>query len=160
MAITERSAVQEMAIVHLIFQPKKKTVLPSRIFSEPPSRNDAFIWQIRNYLAQDQFTEAASLIQTLKNDPLFPKRLYNDLEEVQAYSFYKQKMWDSSAAHLENALEQCYQLKEKARWEYLLGQLYEMTGKYKEAEKYYTKVHQLILPIPSWIYMPGFGSKG
>src|SRR5688572_3551250 len=53
---------------------KEKTSLPRKIFSEPPSRNDAFIWQIRNFLAQDQFAEAASLIVTLRTDPLFPKR--------------------------------------------------------------------------------------
>ena len=45
---------------------KEKNSLPRRVFSEPPSRNDAFIWQIRNFLAQDQFAEAASLIITLK----------------------------------------------------------------------------------------------
>src|SRR5436190_3016180 len=50
---------------------KEKKGLPRKIFSEPPSRNDAFIWQIRNFLAQDQFTEAASLIITLKGDPNF-----------------------------------------------------------------------------------------
>jgi len=107
---------------------KEKTSLPRKIFSEPPSRNDAFIWQIRNFLAQDQFTEAASLIVTLKNDPVFPKRLQNDLDEVQAYWFYKQNMWDSSVAHLVNALDNATSKQEKARWEYLAAQLYEMTG--------------------------------
>lgn len=118
---------------------KEKNSLTKRIFSEPPSRNDAFVWQIRNYLARDRFTEAASLIQALKNDPLFPKRLYNDLEEVQAYSFYKQKMWDSSAAHLENALSNATTKGEKARWEYLLAQLYEITDKNEDAEKWYNQ---------------------
>lgn len=119
---------------------KEKTSLPRRIFSEPPSRNESFIWQIRNFLAQDQFAEAASLIVTLKNDPVFPKRLQKDLNEVQAYWFYKQNMWDSAAAHLELALGNATKAQEKARWEYLLAQLYELTGKYKEAEKYYVKV--------------------
>jgi outer membrane protein assembly factor BamD (BamD/ComL family) len=118
---------------------KENSSLTRKVFSEPPSRNDAFIWQIRNFLAQDQFAEAASLIITLKNDPVFPKRLYNDLEEVQAYWFYKQKMWDSSAAHLVNALSNATNKLEQSRWEYLLAQLYEMSGKYKEAEKFYTK---------------------
>ena len=118
---------------------KEKNSLPRRVFSEPPSRNDAFIWQIRNYLAHDHFIEASSLIQALKIDPLFPKRLYNDLEEVQAYSFYKQKMWDSSAAHLENALSNATNKGEKARWEYLLAQLYEITDKHTEAENWYNK---------------------
>jgi hypothetical protein len=119
---------------------KEKKGLPRKIFSEPPSRNDAFIWQIRNFLAQDQFAEAASLIITLKGDPNFPKRLQNDLDEVQAYWFYKQNMWDSAAAYLVDALDNATNKQEKARWEYLAAQLYEMTGDYKESEKYYSKV--------------------
>lgn len=118
---------------------KEKNSLPRRMFAEPPSRNDAFIWQIRNHLAQDQFTEASSLVQTLKNDPLFPERLQSELEEVQAYAFYKQKMWDSSAVHLQKALNNAPTKNERARWEYLLGQLYETTGKMSDAENWYSK---------------------
>src|SRR5258705_2732896 len=105
---------------------KEKNSLPRKIFTEPPSRNDAFIWQIRNFLAQDQFAEAASLIVTLKNDPVFPKRLQNDLDEVQAYWFYKQNMWDSAAAHLVQALSNASNLQERSRWEYLAAQLFEL----------------------------------
>jgi outer membrane protein assembly factor BamD (BamD/ComL family) len=116
---------------------KEKSSLTHRMFSEPPSRNDAFIWQIRNYLERNRFSEAASLVQALKNDPQFPKRLENDLEEVQAYSFYKQQLWDSSAAHLEKALSVAATKHERARWEFLLGQLYERTGRDSLAEKWY-----------------------
>ncbi len=119
---------------------KEKNSLPRKIFSEPPSRNDAFIWQIRNFLAQDQLAEAASLIVTLRNDPKFPKRLHNDLHEVQSYWFYKQNMWDSAATHLIKALSNATNLQEKARWEYLAAQLYGMAGNHKNAEKYYVKV--------------------
>lgn len=119
---------------------KEKRSLPRRIFSEPPSRNDAFIWQIRNSLAQDDMAEAASMIVTLKNDPNFPKRLQNDLHEVQAYWFYKQNIWDSAANHLVLALSNASNVQEKARWEYLAAQLFELSHQYKEAEKYYSKV--------------------
>jgi len=118
---------------------KEKNSVTRRMFSEPPSRNEAFIWQIRNYLAQDHFTEAASLIVTLKNDPVFPDRLRNDLEEVQAYWFYKQNMWDSAAVHLEKALGNASNQQERARWEYLVAQLYELGGKYAESEKFFSK---------------------
>lgn len=118
---------------------KEKTSLTKKIFSEPPSRNDAFIWQIRNFLAQDEFAEAASLIVTLKNDPNFPERLHGDLEEVQAWWFYKQNMWDSAAPHLVNALDNATNKQERARWEYLVAQLYELSGKYKDAQKYYAR---------------------
>ncbi len=119
---------------------REKKGLPRKIFAEPPSRNDAFIWQIRNFLVQDEFAEAASLMETLRNDPNFPKRLQNDLHEVQAFWFYKQNMWDSAVAHLVPALGNATNLQERARWEYLIAQLYELTGNSKDAERYYVKV--------------------
>ncbi|HEX7845898.1 MAG TPA: tetratricopeptide repeat protein, partial [Chitinophagaceae bacterium] len=135
---------------------KEKSGLVRKMLSEPPSRNEAFIWQIRNFLAQDQFAEAASLIVTLRNDPIFPKRLQNDLEEVQAFWFYKQNMWDSAAAHLELALGNATNKQEKARWEYLLAQLYELSGNYKEAENFYNKASghttDLILDVYARLY--------
>lgn len=118
---------------------KEKGGLARKMFSQPPSRNDAFIWQIRNYLAQDRFAEASSLIVTLRDDPAFPSRLMNDLHEVQAYSFYKQNMWDSAAHHLVEALSNAGNQQERARWEYLAGQLYEKAGNYKEARKNYER---------------------
>ncbi len=118
---------------------KEKKGMLRRALSEPPSRNDAFIWQIRNYLAQDQFAEASSLIQALRQDSLFPSRLRNDLEEVQAYYFYKQQNWDSAAVHLELALSNAGNLQERARWEYLLGQLYEESKAFDKSAVFYDK---------------------
>jgi outer membrane protein assembly factor BamD (BamD/ComL family) len=118
--------------------PEKKGLL-TQLTAEPPSRNDAFIWQIRNYLAQDQFSEAATLTEMLRKDPKFPKRLLADLEEVTALRFYKQEKWDSAAYHLAVALESAPTQQEKARWEYLTGQLYEQSGQFSEAKKFYNK---------------------
>src|SRR5688572_653553 len=119
---------------------EEKNSLPRKIFSEPPSRNDAFIWQIRTLIAMDEYAEAASLIITLKNDPEFPTRLKNDLEEVQAWWFYNSNAYDSAAVHLEKALSNATNKKEKARWEYLIAQLYQLSGKPELAKKFYDKV--------------------
>ncbi|MFT3675594.1 MAG: hypothetical protein QM781_06820 [Chitinophagaceae bacterium] len=118
---------------------KEKNSLPRRLFSEPPSRNDAFIWQVRNYLMQDKYAEASSLILALRNDTAFPSRLRKDLEEVQAYYFYRQKAWDSTAAHLELALGNATNKQERARWEFLLGQLYEKQGRLEQSADFYGK---------------------
>lgn len=103
------------------------------------SRNEAFIWQIRTFIESDRFTEATTLITTLKEDPFFPERLRRDLEEVQAYWFYKQKVWDSSAVHLINALGNAQTKQERARWEYLIAQMFEKGGNDDAAKEYYTK---------------------
>ncbi|HEY5771742.1 MAG TPA: hypothetical protein VIS75_03895, partial [Chitinophagaceae bacterium] len=119
---------------------KEKNSLPRKVFSEPPSRNDAFIWQIRTLIAMEEYGEAASLIITLKNDPAFPKRLQSDLEEVQALWFYNGNVYDSAAVHLEKALDNATNKKERARWEFLIAQLYQYSGKTELARKYYDKV--------------------
>lgn len=110
-----------------------------RMLSEPPSRNEAFLWQIRTLTNSGAYPEAGSLVATLKNDPIFPERLHDDLEEVQAYLFYKQGVWDSAAIHLVNALSTTKSKQERARWEYLAGQLFEKTGKLEEAKNYYSR---------------------
>lgn len=119
---------------------KEKSSVVKKIFSEPPSRNDAFVWQIRTHLAQNEYAEASSLIDVLKKDPLFPERLRPALEEVMALQFYKLENWDSAAFHLSRALPEAANAQERARWEYLIAQLYEKAGKSAEAQRYYQKV--------------------
>jgi hypothetical protein len=119
---------------------KEKNSLPRKVFSEPPSRNDAFIWQIRTLIAMEEYGEAASLIITLKNDPAFPKRLQSDLEEVQALWFYNGNVYDSAAFHLEKALDNATNKKERARWEFLIAQLHQLSGNSVLARKFYDKV--------------------
>ncbi|MBL0130633.1 MAG: hypothetical protein IPP43_05550 [Chitinophagaceae bacterium] len=78
--------------------------------------------------------------------------MQNDLQEVQAYWFYKQNMWDSAAVYLVKALDNASNKQEKARWEYLAAQLFELSGHNKEAEKYYTKVSSLTTDLVLDIY--------
>jgi hypothetical protein len=118
---------------------KENNNVAKRVFSEPPARNDAFIWQVRTMIRQGAYPEAGSLIATLKNDPNFPKRLNSALEEVQALWFYEQQMWDSSAYHLVKALDQAKKGQERARWEFLAGQMFERKGLTEQAKTWYTK---------------------
>jgi outer membrane protein assembly factor BamD (BamD/ComL family) len=103
------------------------------------SRNNAFLWQIRTFIESGRLTEAGTLIATLRDDPFFPKRLNEDLEEVQAYWFYRQNIWDSSAVHLIRALDNAQTKQERARWEYLAAQMLEKAGNFDAAKNYYTK---------------------
>ena len=119
---------------------KEKTDLGKKLLSQPPSRNDALLWQIRSQIQLGNMAQSSSLIATLKEDPNFPQRLNNQLEELQALWFYKQHMWDSSATHLINALDLASSRQERARWEYLAAQMFERSGKTEQAQKLYEKV--------------------
>ncbi len=112
----------------------EKRNLVKRSLSQPPSRNDALVWMIRTQITRGQLSAAATLIETLQQDPLFPKRLEAALAEVTAYYFYSLPQYDSAAFYLEKALPSATTKNEQARWEYLLGQLYSLAGS-REAAK-------------------------
>lgn len=110
-----------------------------KVFSRPPSRNDALVWQVRALTDLGDYPEAAGLINTLKNDPQFPERLEPYFQEVQGYWFFKQKMYDSAIVYIQNAIPNSLDLQDQARREFLLGQLYEMNGNQDTASNYYNK---------------------
>ena len=118
---------------------KESKNLVHKAFYHPPRRNDAFLWQIRNYLWQNKLIEASTLIQALRDDVYFPKRLKKDLSEMEAFYYYKTQNWDSTIVYLEAALGNAETKTERARWEYLLAQLNEKTGNYEAAQKWYSK---------------------
>jgi tetratricopeptide (TPR) repeat protein len=118
---------------------KEKQNVLQKATALPPSRNDALIWLVRTLIVQQKYLEAGGIINTLQYDPNFPNRLRDALEEVDAFLFYQQGNYDSSVVHLEKALDNADNLQDKARWQYLLAQMYEMTHQYDKASANYNK---------------------
>ncbi|MBK9486584.1 MAG: hypothetical protein IPO01_15780 [Chitinophagaceae bacterium] len=118
---------------------KEKRNVLQKLTALPPSRNDAILWLARTLIEQGEFAESGGLINTLQVDPNLPKRLRNDLAEVNAYWFFKQGFYDSTAKHLERALSTADNKQDQSRWEFLLAQLYEKNGNFDKASSYYDK---------------------
>ncbi|MEP7238779.1 MAG: tetratricopeptide repeat protein, partial [Ferruginibacter sp.] len=118
---------------------KEKRNVLQKLTALPPSRNEAILWLARTLIEQGEFAESGGLLNTLQVDPNLPKRLRNDLAEVNAYWFFKQGNYDSSAVHLEKALSASDNKQDQSRWEFLLAQLYEMNGNFEKATAYYDK---------------------
>lgn len=131
---------------------KEKRNIAQKVFTKPPSRNESFVWQIRNYIETEQYIDAASLITTLRNDPNFPARLKEELAEVEAYNYYKQQAYDSSAHYLTKAVSLADNRTEKARWYYLIGQMYQLSGDKKQAAEYFTRCVNTTTDIVMEVY--------
>ena len=121
-----------------ISNPENRSIL-HEAFNRPPSRNDGLIWQVRSYTEQEKYAQAAGLISLLKTDPLFPPRLQAALCEQEAYWFYRQEAWDSTAVYLERALPNAATGADQVRWEYLLAQLYQRLHQPATANLWYTR---------------------
>lgn len=118
---------------------REKNTIIQKVFTQPPSRNDALLWLAKTYAEDSLYAEAYSLVNLLRKDPLFPKRLHPELDEVQAYVFYRQEQWDSTAYYLQRALPVAANKTELARWEYLLAQLYTKINQPQNASTYFNK---------------------
>ncbi|MEO5647549.1 MAG: hypothetical protein ABIQ56_04255, partial [Chitinophagaceae bacterium] len=118
---------------------KEKRNILQKAFTKPPSRNDALVWQARNLVEMTEYPDAAGLINTLHADPNLPLRLKDELEEVHAYWFYKQEMYDSTVTHLSKALSNAADKQDLARREFLIAQLYEKTKNIEKANEYYAR---------------------
>jgi outer membrane protein assembly factor BamD (BamD/ComL family) len=118
---------------------KEKNNILKRALSDPPSRNEALLWLIRTAIEQKKMGEAAGLIQALKLDPGFPDRLQAQLHQMNAFYFYQQGTWDSAAVYLEKALPSAENYTIRARWEFLIGQLYEKSAQKQLASDWYLR---------------------
>ena len=118
---------------------KKRPFIQKLMLRKPLERNETFILLTRNYLEQRKTGEAAALISILRQDPIFPKRLQTDLNEMSAYCYYLMQQYDSSATYLEKSLSNAENRLEKSRWEFLCGQMYQRAGNYAAANKFFEK---------------------
>lgn len=108
-------------------------------FVKKPARNDAILWQARTLITSGEYPEAAGLMNTLQNDPNFPQRLHNELEELFGYLYYQQELFDSSANHLEKSISSGESKQDKARKEFLIGQLYLLSKDPVKASQYFSR---------------------
>ncbi len=131
----------------ILSKEKKKYYL-----TRPPSRNDGFIWQVRNLTDKKNYLDASSLIAILKNDPNFPERLEPELFEAMAYLYYKIEMWDSAGTYLEKAMPMATDPSDKSRRWYLAGQLYQMGNEPAKAAEAYAKCSNMAIDPVMEVY--------
>ena len=105
-------------------------------------RNESMVWQARNYLESNQINEGISLLQLLKADALFPKRLNAFLNEQFAYGYYLSESYELSAKHLEDAIPNAIDDNAKSRWYFLLGQLWQKANNTDKAYKWFNKANE------------------
>ena len=126
-------------------------------------RNDALLWIIRTQLELGNEDDASSMIETLYQDNLFPKRLTDKLAELKAYLFYRKQQSDSAALYLEKSLGACEDNAEQARRLFLIAQLYERSKQNKKADDFFEKAVALttdpVMEAYARIYQIGLTSN-
>lgn len=117
----------------------------NRIWENENVRNESMLWQARNYFETGALNEGISLLQLLQADAFFPKRLYPFLHEQLAYGYYQMELYENAANNLIKALPNALDGNAKARWYFLIAQLFDKSEKKKEAYHWYEKASQVAI---------------
>lgn len=98
---------------------------------------DATLWIIKSYVMLGKSRDAEAIIGLLNNDPKFPKKLKPRLNEVSAFVYIKEEKYKAAAENMEKAIPLAKGSSQKARYHYILAQLYEKLGDRKNARENY-----------------------
>lgn len=114
---------------------------PDRYFlKHRPIRYDAMLWYAKACVELRQFDDAGLYLRLLENDGKTPYRLRSEVQAVTAYLWLAQKEYAKAIEPLEKAIKTCKRKKVKARYLYVLGQLYEKQNNFDLAAESYSRV--------------------
>ncbi|RKD92481.1 tetratricopeptide repeat protein [Mangrovibacterium diazotrophicum] len=119
-----------------------------RKYGDQPSHYEALIWLIRCYSEQERYSEAMEVIKEIDGSMDFPQKLDQDFSLAVADFHLKQKEYEEAIPALTSALNEPLKKREKARYNYILAQLYKETGNNAMAIEKFMKVAKL---NPSYI---------
>jgi len=109
-------------------------------YSNEPIKYDASIWLARTYNEMGKFNDSRNILDRIEGEKEFPKRLFKDLTLSYADLFIKQKKYEDAIPKLKIAITVTHKKKEKARYYYILAQLYQHFQQYLNSSQAYTSV--------------------
>lgn len=111
-----------------------------RKFPDKTSHFDALLGLIRCYAELERFSEAQEIIKEIDASMDFPKRLEQDFALAVADFHLKQHDYEEAIPALKTALSRPLPKAEKARYNYILAQLYQQTGQTRQSIERYMQV--------------------
>lgn len=111
-----------------------------RDYKDDPVKYDAYIWLIRTLVESGRYTEAGEVIAMLEKEKEFPKALEGELAVAAAFLHMSQNKYDDAIAYLDIGIKKIKGNKRKTRYNYILAQLYQETGKNYQALAAYRQV--------------------
>ncbi|MCB0395245.1 MAG: tetratricopeptide repeat protein [Flavobacteriales bacterium] len=109
-------------------------------------KHDARLWLVRTYAELGRFDDGLLILDMIKNDKDFPKKLKGEYETVYADFFLKQKDYINGAIHLQKAISLTRKRKRRVRLMFILAQIYQKDGEYKKAGRLFEQVVKLNPP--------------
>ncbi len=117
-----------------------------KAFSNEEIKYDASIWLAKTYNEMGKYSDSRNILDRIDGEKEFPKRLIKELTLTYADLYLKQKKYEDAIPKLKTAITLSHKKKEKARYYYILAQLYQHFQQYANASDAYTTVTKMNPP--------------
>jgi len=104
-----------------------------------PAYQEGILWLARTYIERENFSNADRLIEQLDQNSGTFEDIRQQLAVVQAYYYMKRKDYESVIPALENAISLSKSRKDKARYTFIIAQLYQQADQGDAAYATYEK---------------------
>ncbi|MBK9272068.1 MAG: tetratricopeptide repeat protein [Saprospiraceae bacterium] len=112
----------------------------SKLVPHRPVYWEASIWSAKNLIERAKYYEAASILKEIDSDANTPEYLYEDLNATFAHVYLRQNKYEQAIPYLKNAIEFGKSKKRKARYAFILGQLYQRFNRPVSSDEYFGMV--------------------
>lgn len=109
----------------------------ANFFLRASAYDEAILWLAKTYIERENWTAADYQFRRLEGDDVLPPRVYEELPVARAYYHIKRGNYPQVIPFLEQAIERAGDRSLRARYSYIIAQLYYRDGKIEEARAYY-----------------------
>ena len=104
-----------------------------RKYPDEETADEAQVFLIRAYTQLERYIEANEVIQAVQSYEDFPKKYERELALATADYYYQQKEYGDAIRMLDIAIKKTFWKKDKARYQYIIAQLYQEMGQNENA---------------------------
>jgi tetratricopeptide (TPR) repeat protein len=109
-------------------------------YKKEPTKYEALLWLIKTYNEIGAFSKSQGYIDLIKSDGAFPYRFNGELMAVTADFYSKQENYEQAAKFLNRAISYTKKKRHKARYTFILAQMYQRLKKYDLSRNAYGRV--------------------
>jgi tetratricopeptide (TPR) repeat protein len=112
----------------------------AKTYKKDENRFMAMMWMIRTYNELGTLSQSSPIIDLLNNDKQFPKKYEGEFSAISADYYAKRGDYENAITSLEKATQLTRKKQVRARYTFILAQLYEQQGNNKKASQLYGQV--------------------
>ncbi len=109
-------------------------------YKKEPGRHLASMWLAKTHLELTELREAEEKLDYLRNQSDFPQKNKWELEAVNADFYLQTKNYNKATQHLARAAALTPDREKKIRYNFILAQLHQLKGEFKQAYDLYTRI--------------------